>query len=161
LDHAIRLQPGLAALYHQRGLIHRERKDADLALRDFDSAIRLFETRELSQGELALLAEDHTRRGMILHERKQFAAARQAYDTALKVRSDFTQALAARGTLFYEQGRYQEALRDFDAYLKKRLLTPLSRDTDQEQATLAEVYEGRGLVKLALKDYGTRVGTWS
>src|SRR5262249_6207257 len=44
-----------------------------------------------------------------------------------------------------------EALADFVAYLKKRL--PLSKDADQEQTTLAEVYEGLGLVKMALKDF--------
>src|SRR5436309_7914309 len=120
LKEAIQRQPRLAALYHERGLLYQDGKNPELALQDFEKVIELFGTRDLTKTEVALLAEDHTRRGMILHERKQLASARQAYDVALKLRPDFPMALAARGTLSHEQGRHEEALRDFDAYLKKR-----------------------------------------
>src|SRR5262249_22666100 len=100
LNQAIRLQPGFAVLLHERGLVHLKRKNAKLALDDFSSAIRLFEMRDdISRGEVALLAEDHTRRGMIWHEQKRLAAGGQAYDAALKLLPDFPLALAARGIL--------------------------------------------------------------
>jgi eukaryotic-like serine/threonine-protein kinase len=140
LDRAIHREARLAILYHARGRLHLERQNPAKALPDFETAIRLAEAGSAAPFERGVLAEDHAQRGRILHQRGRVDEALAAYREALRIAPDYELALRSRGTLLYEQKRYQEAIKDFDAYLKKWRPVP-------------EIYEVRGLAKAAGKDY--------
>jgi tetratricopeptide (TPR) repeat protein len=147
LARAVALHPRLALLYHARGQVHQQRKDPAAALRDFSEAVRLYGAKPATPAERELLAEAYTEQGRLLHQKKRTDDALAAYDAALALVPEHAPALLARGTLRYEAGRPADAIRDFDAYLKRW--------------QSAVVYEARGLARARAKDYPAAIADYS
>jgi len=135
---AIRLHPGFAEAFNNRGLARLDSGDRDGALRDFNEAIRLkpdlapaFYNRGVARHDkegLELAIEDYTRaimlnpnyvkalnnRGMALYEKKDWAGAGADYDEALRLDPDDANALNNRGLLRRVKGDVKGALEDLD-----------------------------------------------
>ena len=99
----------LAFGYYGRGLAYAMLNDNRDALPDFRAAVRgAPDEPEMANGlcwTLAVLGES-------------MDEARQACDTALRLRPDYAEALDSRALVNLRQGRFQEAWRDYDAALR-------------------------------------------
>jgi tetratricopeptide (TPR) repeat protein len=118
----------LAFSYYGRGLAYAMLNDNREALPDFRAAVRgAPDEPQMANGlcwTLAVLGEN-------LDE------ARQACDSALRLRPDYAEALDSRGLLNLKQQRFQDAWRDYDAALR---LSP----------NAANLRYGRGIAALRL-----------
>jgi tetratricopeptide (TPR) repeat protein len=149
LDTAIRLEPKLAAPYHQRGQVHLARGDLPAALGDFTKAVELLKGGPRSATDLQVLADAHARRGRILYYQQRYDEALQAFDAARAVRPGWSRLHLWRGGVLQDQGRYQEARQAYDDYLR------------HEREPEAAVYEARGLVCTKLRDHPAAVADYS
>jgi serine/threonine protein kinase/tetratricopeptide (TPR) repeat protein len=134
LNRAIELQPGLAHLYRLRAHLHMERREPDLALKDFDRAI----DREDSASPHQL--DDAIERGRLLLGSGKYAAALASFDKAAAQKSDDALAQRLRAEALFRLGRFEEAIEAFDRYFK----------TGQP---LESVYRGRGLARAELGQF--------
>ncbi len=107
LDRALASDPGNVFAHCRRGLVLKEMRRLEEALRSFERAITL------QPG----LAPAHMDRGNILQDLGRLAAALAAYDRALALQPGFTAALCNRGTVLHRMGRLDEAIAAFDAAL--------------------------------------------
>jgi serine/threonine protein kinase/tetratricopeptide (TPR) repeat protein len=149
LDRAIRLEPKLAAPYHQRGQVQVARGDLRAALGDFTKAVELLEEGPRSATDLQVLADAHARRGRILYRQESYREALQAFDAARALRPGWPRLHLWRAGVLQDLERYQEARRAYDDYLRHE------RDPD------AAVYEARGLVCTKLRDHPAAVADYS
>jgi serine/threonine protein kinase/Tfp pilus assembly protein PilF len=114
LNEAIRLEGGVAALYRTRAQFHRQRQDFAAAQADLEKAIRL----DAEHSSLAL-ADDQMELGKLLHRRKDFAAAVQAYDASLLLRPYHALTHRLRAEALLELNRLPEALESLDECVKQ------------------------------------------
>ena len=172
---AIRLNPGYAVAFYNRGNaksglgLHYE------ALSDYDSAIRLKpdyakafnnrgnRKRELGRHEAALsdydsairLKPDYAKafnnRGKAMNALGRHEAALSDYDKAIRLKSDYVDAFVNRGAVKTNLGRHEAALADYDKAIR------LKPDH-------AEAFNGRGTAKSdlgrhedALADYNEAI----
>jgi serine/threonine protein kinase/Tfp pilus assembly protein PilF len=148
-DEAMRRQPGIAALFHDRGQIRGELRDLPAALEDFAEAVRLYKQQtNLTETERLLLADTHTQRGKILFEQKRYADADKAFTDALAVRPSYPLAHLLRGGVLLERKQYADAVRQFDTYLAVG-------------EPKAEVFEARALARTEARDYAGAVADYS
>jgi tetratricopeptide (TPR) repeat protein len=135
LDEAIRRESGLAALYRTRARIHLVCRNTDAALADLEKAIRL----DVGTRSEAV-ADDCLERGRLLHRRKDFAAALEAYDLAVLLRPRHARTHRLRAEALLELNRLTEALRSLDACL-------------QYGSPETEVFQARAAVRSRLGQY--------
>jgi serine/threonine protein kinase/tetratricopeptide (TPR) repeat protein len=134
LDHAIKLEPGVAHLYRLRARLNLERKEPDLALKDFDRAIK-------NQGTAGPFpVDDHIDRGRLLLGRGDYAAALASFEKGLALEHDHAAGQRLRAEALFRLGRFQDVIEAFDRYLKKG-------------KPLESVYRGRGLARAELGQF--------
>jgi tetratricopeptide (TPR) repeat protein len=120
-----------------RGAAHARKGDKELALADYKEAIRL-DSQPLDKGatEPLLFNDRCWARAVAMIE---LDAALADCNQALKLRSGFTPALDSRAFLRLRQGRYKDAITDYDAVIK---------DVPKDPYSLF----GRGVAKLKSGD---------
>src|SRR5262249_15584423 len=134
LHRAVGVEPGLAHLYRLRARLYQERKQPDMALKNFDQAIRRENTDSPS------LVTDHVERGKLLLAERKSPEALASFDAALRCHKDHSLAQRLRAEALFQLGRYAEVIEAFDHYL----------DTGKP---LESVYRGRGLARSELGKY--------
>jgi tetratricopeptide (TPR) repeat protein/tRNA A-37 threonylcarbamoyl transferase component Bud32 len=117
--------PTLVLLYHTRAGLHLHRKDRAAAIDDLKEAARLAVKGPLAARALA-------DRGRIHHLQKDWPAALDAYDAALRQDANQVEVYRRRGEVLLALERYADAIEAFDGYLAKK--GPPS----------VAVYQGRG-----------------
>jgi tetratricopeptide (TPR) repeat protein len=115
----------LALLYTTRAGLHLDRKDRAAAINDLKKAARL-------AGKGPLTARAHADRGRVYHLQKDWPAALDAYDAALRQDANLVDIYHRRGEVLLALERYADAIEAFDGYLARK--GPPS----------VAVYQGRG-----------------
>jgi tetratricopeptide (TPR) repeat protein len=131
--------PALQLVYRARARFHREANDAEAALSDLRRAIAL----EPPGSQAPELAQDHLECGRIWLRLKRHAEALTAFEAALAVRPDLTDAYRGRGEALLALERSPEAVRAFDEYLLR---------VGKGKAS-PEAYRLRGMARAWLLDY--------
>lgn len=135
---AIKLKPGWAQAYVERGIARRMNGELDQAIEDFDEATRLDSRTTQNNGGVA---EAYTNHGQILALRFQIEEAITDFDKAIKL-------FAGDVNPYYERGQarllledFAGALADYDSYIIKEKFDGFGR---------ARAYLERGFVKRLL-----------
>jgi tetratricopeptide (TPR) repeat protein len=131
LDKALACRPADADLFRSRACLHLKRKDGASARRDLIEAVRRGGKRELLASDLVQLAG-------LKHKAGEHAEALADCAEALKVLPGYPPAYQQRAQTLLTRGRYAEAGRALDLYLK----SPRKPDAQAELA----VYKARGLI---------------
>ena len=162
----------LSAVYSTRGVAYERRGEYDLALADFNQAIRLdpknaFALRNrgdyyLAQGDVTHAMEDFNQavaispkfpellvsRGNAYMVNGDFAHALPDYDQALALNPKMAIGYASRGEAYRTQGESDKAIADFDAALKL-------------EAKLPAALLSRGLAREDKNDYARAIEDFS
>jgi len=130
-----------AVFYNNRGNLYSNQKKWDLALADYNTAIKL-------NPEFAYA---YTARGSLYDDQKKWDLALADYNTAIKLNPEFTYAYNNRGVLYSNQKKWDLALADYNTAIK---LNP----------ELADAYNNRGGLyynqkkwDLALADFNSAI----
>ena len=134
LDHALRLEPGLAHLYRLRARLQLQRNEPERALGDFNQAIE----RETSNSTYRV--DDLVDRGRLLLRGKKHDEALASFNAALTLRPDHLEARRFQAEALFHLGRFAEVVEVFDRYL----------DAGKPSES---VYRGRGLARAELGRY--------
>ncbi|HZT83079.1 MAG TPA: tetratricopeptide repeat protein [Gemmataceae bacterium] len=100
----IRLRPDLPWPYNNRGTIHLNLKEHDLAVTDFTAALARNDQ----------YAEAHANRGLALAAQGKDDAALEDFGKAIALNPDYAPARAERVKIFVKRKQYAEAVRDQD-----------------------------------------------
>ena len=133
LFRSIERSPQQAAIYSFRGRIHMAQNNLSAALADFDKANKLDVT-PLRR------AENFQQIGNIRFRDRQLEAALTAYDLSLEANPEDFTTIRQRAETLLALKRYDEAVRDFTAVLKKA-------------GPIADVYRGRSVAFAELKKH--------
>jgi serine/threonine protein kinase/tetratricopeptide (TPR) repeat protein len=128
LDEAIRLEPGLAALYRLRAKVHQLRQDGAGALRDWNAAVE-----NGGNEDPAIQAETYVERGKLLLQEKRFEEALSDCEAAQAETPQFAAAYRLQAAALLELGRYGESLAALDVCLK---YAPPAADVYRARATV-------------------------
>ena len=93
-----------AKIYESRGDAYYDKKQYNLALKDYNHAIELDPTN----------SEILNSRGVIYQLKRKFVSAIKDYDRAILNSPSLAKAYYNRGTVFHLQGKYVQAIKDFD-----------------------------------------------
>jgi tetratricopeptide (TPR) repeat protein len=153
----VALAPAQAALYRARARLARERHDAAAALDDLGRAIA-HESHDAVG--LALAAEDHRERALLLAGLGRYPEVVGECDEALKLRPDFAAAHRLRAEALCEMGDFAKGVASYDRYLALAALS-LSEFLRRGEP-VAQAYRARGQARRSLgdaaaaaDDYGT------
>jgi tetratricopeptide (TPR) repeat protein len=105
---AIKLDPNLAAAYHERGDSYNILGNYDQAIKDYNQAIKLDPN----------YAVAYTRRGNAYSGKGMTDQAITDYTTALRIDPNNTEAYNWRGAAYHEKGLYDRAIEDYTAALR-------------------------------------------
>ena len=105
---ALKIEPYMAAAYHQRGHIWRARRQHEQAVNDYTMAIHI-EPND---------AEAHVSRAMAYEAQRRYAEAEADLTRALKLDAELKAAYEARGRVRAAQFKYDEAIADLSHYLR-------------------------------------------
>lgn len=119
-----------------RGIAFRRAGDTELALRDYDAAIRL------NPGA----ADAFNNRGNALRAQRDLPRAMDDYNEAIRLDPHYAHAFNNRGIIFLELGEVEQAIEDFDRAIAE---DPLYANAFRSRA-LARMEQG--LFDLALTD---------
>ncbi|MGA8817470.1 MAG: tetratricopeptide repeat protein, partial [Xanthobacteraceae bacterium] len=156
LDKALRINPDSAGLYLERGLVRDAAGDHDHAVADFSAAIARNATlvqawfgramaydaaghHDLAEKDLAaavqrnrtMVAALYMERGYALHERRQFAGARAAFDQAIALGPGWLSAYCGRAASYEETGDADRAVADYKKCLALKATTALEIERQQ------------------------------
>ena len=156
LDKALRINPDSAGLYLERGLVRDAAGDHDHAVADFSAAIARNATlvqawfgramaydaaghHDLAAKDLAtavqrnrtMVAALYMERGYALHERRQFAGARAAFDQAIALGPGWLSAYCGRAASYEETGDADRAVADYKKCLALKATTALEIERQQ------------------------------
>ncbi len=98
----------MATAYNNRGLAHKLKGEYDLALQDYNEAIRL----------LPNSAIHYNNRGVIYRLKHDYDRAIADYDEAIWLDSDYPAAFYNRALAYSDKGDYAHALEDFRIVLQ-------------------------------------------
>ena len=118
------LNPANDGAYVNRGIAHRRAGNIDLALRDYDAAIRLNPR----------AADAFNNRGNLWRTRADIERALRDYDEAIRLNPHYAHALNNRGIIFLERGDTAKAVVDFDRAI-------------EEDPEYANAFRNRGLAR--------------
>jgi len=134
LDDALPMvEPQATADWNARGDHHYENKRYDLALADYNAALRLDPKN----------AEATSNRGWVFYQQGDHDTALAEFDDALKLDERFVYGLWGRGTIYRERSEYEPAIQNFTQALR------FTTDTKD----LAELYNERGNTYYQQEDY--------
>lgn len=115
-ERAIELNPAKALTYNDRGVVYMELGRIEEALGDFNKALDLIAhgppLRSNRSPEVEALA--HYNIGIVHFRRREPEPALERYNRSLQLNPRYSQAYNNRGVLLFSQGRYREALPDFE-----------------------------------------------
>lgn len=156
-DAAIRLNPGVAGIYLERGLAYEAKGEHAIAIMDFDAAIRRDPTlvqayfgRALAydgigEGQRAtadltvaasldrnLVAALHMQRGYELKAAGRSAEAIAAFGRAIAINPNWPLAYFGRAASFDDQGDREHAAADYRTCIALNATTALERQRQQE-----------------------------
>ena len=120
----------LNQFYRERAIIHHNKGNLELAISDYNEAIRLNAKDENS----------HYGRGRVNYDLEQYTKSISDFDTAIRINSDNADIYYWRGLAKFQSNLYSEAITDFDSAIN---LNP----------TDAHFYYWRGMASLNLKYY--------
>lgn len=129
----IRSNPSSEA-YSGRGTVRYHRNEFDLAIRDYNEAIRLDPLNEVA----------YFNRGIVWLTTSEYDQAVSDFDQAIKLNPAYASAYRNRGLARVAKGHYDEAISDYDQALR---LDP----------RLAVAYISRGLAWKMKRDYGRAI----
>jgi tetratricopeptide (TPR) repeat protein len=101
-------QLNLAIALHKRGTARVTKGQFDLAIADFDEAIRL-------QPEQS---DSFYNRGLAFYQKGQYGSAIHDFDKAIQLAPKDAAALVGRGAAYRESGQYERAIDDFNEAIK-------------------------------------------
>jgi tetratricopeptide (TPR) repeat protein/tRNA A-37 threonylcarbamoyl transferase component Bud32 len=145
LDTAIADAPAIVALYEARARFHLRRNELPDALHAYETAIAKSDP-DTPTAELARL---HAWRGRILHLLRKYEQAVAAYDEALQLNPDHTNAYLWRGEALLQLRSYEAAAASLDSYLARQARPPA---TAYRSLAVALSQLGRNVE--AVEDYG-------
>jgi tetratricopeptide (TPR) repeat protein len=96
------------AAFFNRGNAHSRQGEYDLAIQDFDQAIKLDPR----------YADAFNSRGMSYHSKGQNDRAIQDFDQAIKLDPSLVSAFFHRGTAYSAEGQHERAIQDFDQAIR-------------------------------------------
>ncbi len=140
LDQALARRPNDALLFHTRAELYLAHGNAAAAWCDFEQAI----AREPAGSISERLASDYVERGHLQHEAGQYDAALASFAEALRIQKDFPAAHRLRAETLLKLGRYDEAGKALDLFLR-------------DGKPSAKVYQVRGLICAGLHQYTAAV----
>jgi tetratricopeptide (TPR) repeat protein/tRNA A-37 threonylcarbamoyl transferase component Bud32 len=133
----IRLRRDLPWPYNNRGTIHLNLKEYDLAIEDFNAALARNEQ----------YPEPYANRGLAYVAQGKEDAALEDFARALALNPDYTQVYSERIAIFMKRKQYAEAAEDYTR------LIALSADKAPLYAKRADVYRQMKRTEDAIKDY--------
>jgi tetratricopeptide (TPR) repeat protein len=98
----------LSTAFNNRGVAYRLKGEYDLALQDYDRAIRLNPNS----------ASHYNNRGIIFRIKHDYDRAIADYDEAIWLKPDYPAAFYNRALAFADKGEYDHALADFEVVLR-------------------------------------------
>jgi hypothetical protein len=116
---AIQRDPADVALYAFRGWAHKQQKNLERALEDYDKAI------ELAPGQCAW----RNNRALIWEEKKEYHKAIVDYNVAINLFPHYGLAYRNRGNCRLKQKDYESALADFQKSVELGPEVPLAQST--------------------------------
>jgi tetratricopeptide (TPR) repeat protein len=147
LGKALAREPAQAALYRARARLRRQSHDPAAALDDLRQAM----AHEPREGvSLALAAEDHGERALLLAGLGRYPEAVRECDEALGLQPDLAAAHRLRAEVLLQMGRFPEAVASYDRYLGQAALS--LNEFLKRQEPVAAAYRERGLAKRKLGD---------
>ena len=127
----------LANAFYNRGITYGHKGEYDLAIQDFDQALRLNPS----------FAQALNNRGNAYDDKGAYDRAIQDYDQALRLNPSFAQALKNRGSAYDDKGEYDRAIQDYDQALR---LDPSFADAFVNRGV---AYQKKGAYDRAIQDY--------
>lgn len=127
----------LAESFHNRGNAHFERGEIDLALADYDQALRL----------KSPMAETLVNQGVAQTAKREFDAAISSFDRAIEINPTLDRAFVHRGTAFRHKGDFDRAFADYDRALE------LSADDPFALCVRGIAYNEKGEYRRAIGDF--------
>jgi Predicted O-linked N-acetylglucosamine transferase, SPINDLY family len=104
IDEAIKINPGVAFAYNNRGKALKDLGRLEEALASYDKALALKPD----------YAEAHGNRGNVLQELRRLDEALASHDQALAIKSDYAEAHNNRGNALLSLRRWDEAITSYD-----------------------------------------------
>jgi len=98
----------LAASFHNRGLAYGRGREHDLAIQDFDQAVRLNPNH----------ADAFADRGGAYGDRREYNRAIQDFDGAIQLNPNHAGAFFGRAVGYVNKGNYDRAMQDYDRAIR-------------------------------------------
>ncbi len=99
---------GNAIVYYSRGNAYLKQKEHDLAIQDYDDAIRLDPR----------YVDVYNNRGLAKKRNKQFDRAIRDYDEALRLNPRYLKAYNNRGNALFDKGQMARAIEDYNEAIR-------------------------------------------
>lgn len=133
----IHADPKDASAYNSRATAWKLKGELDIALKDFEEAIRLDPK-----------AYTYTNRGIGWHAKKEYDKAIKDYDEAIRLDPKYASAYSNRGSAWSAKKEHDKAIRDFDETLR---LEPRH----------VHAYRNRGLARADKKEYDAAIADFA
>ena len=171
---SIKLNPR-SSFYSNRGFLYKEQGKFDLALADYNQAIKIDFNHAAAynnrgnlyqeQGKLDLALDDYNQaieidsdytdayfnRGFLYQEQGKLDLALANYNRAIKIDSDYTFAYSNRGLLYKQQSKLDLALADYNQAIE------IDSDYTNAYFNRGNLYREQGKFDLALADYNQAI----
>ncbi len=114
-DRVLARHPGLAIAHFERGFVRVLEKDYDGAVRDFETAVKGYP----AWGKSAVVKEAFFSRGVRALEKKAYRRAIADLTRAIEIDSNYVTSYLNRGLAYKSQKAYARAIADFAACLER------------------------------------------